>query len=749
MSLIRHRAALEWAVFCVLSVGLAALLAFSDIAMRADNLAYDAISRADAHPTDPDIVIVAIDNRSMAAIGRWPWPRSVHAQALETIAAVRPKAVVYDILFVEPATPAADDEALGRAIARGAPVFLPSLLEAPGPDGLPFAEMRPIPPLAKAMAGTGHAIARPDDDGVMRHVSRHESHGGRCWPHLMQAVHDRLTGGKTGCATADPRTLIPYAGPAGGYRTISFASVAANEIPPDFLKDKIVLIGAVASGLGDQYATPMQSRDDLMSGVEINANILVGMMRGDIRREATAGWTFLFALVPLTLLGLGFLFLRPRGNLLLSIALILGIFGVSALTLFQADLWLRPAPAIIPILLMLPIWGWRRLAAASHYFIEELGRLNQEPGVLGSAPPEIATGDRIELQMNLLGNAVGRMRALKHFIEESHASLPDATVVTSPDGQIALANERAHDLFESCTLRRAEGDALELFAALTKCIVEGGDAITTIIQRATEGSTEEQECEIVLNDSRAMLFRLRPGFDPGGKIAFFISRFTDITELRTASRQRDQMLQFLTHDMRTPQSSILALLKKPLDEGTGKRIEGHARQTLELADNFVQLARAEARQYEIATLDLRDIATEASDQLWDQADARGIRIDLVLGDDEILVDGNAPLLMRATANLIGNAIKYSPDGAAVHVSVEADDGVARLSVRDQGRGMSAEELSRLYTRFTRFGETGADGVGLGLVFVRTVAENHGGGIDCTSAPGEGSCFTLILPEIAD
>ncbi|MBB5684275.1 CHASE2 domain-containing protein [Sphingobium boeckii] len=749
MSLIRRRAALEWVVLCALSVALAGLLSFTNIAVRADNLAYDAISRSQRAAADDEIVIVAIDNRSLAAIGRWPWPRSVHARALDIMAAAKPKAVVYDVLFVEPATPAADDEALGAAMDHGVPVFLPMVLEVPGPDGQPYAALPPIPPLARTMAGSGHVMARPDDDGVMRHISPGEIHGGRCWLHLTQVVHDAITGQRAGCADDNPRLLIPYRGPAGHHRTISFASLAQGEVPPAFLKDKIVLVGAVAAGLGDQYATPMQSREDLMSGVEINANILAGIMRGDMRREAGAGWTMAFACVPLTLLWLGFLLLRPRGNLLLSAALIILIFATSALLLQQADLWLPPAAAAVPILILLPIWGWRRLAAASRYLIEELGRLNEEPGGLGNEAAPVSSGDRIELQMNLLGNAVSRMRALKHFIEESHASLPDATVVTNPDGQIALANDRAHDLFEGCTLRRAEGDALILFDALSKCIAEGGDAIAAIVRRAAEGSTQEQECEIVLDDGRAMLFRLKPGFDPDGRVAFFISRFTDITELRTASRQRDQMLQFLTHDMRAPQASILALLKKPLDAATGKRIEGHARQTLELADNFVQLARAETRQYDVAILDLRDIATEAADQLWDQAEARGIRIALETGDDEILVRGNAPLLMRAAANLIGNAIKYNAQATEVHVSVDALEGQARLSVQDHGRGMSDEELSRLYTRFTRFGETGTDGVGLGLVFVRTVAENHGGAIHCTSTPGEGSCFTLTLPQIME
>ena len=742
----RRAAALEWVLLCALSVALAALLALGGYAGRADNLAYDAISRSDARAADPRIVIVAIDNRSIATLGRWPWPRETHARALQALAAAKPRAIVYDVLFLEPGQPPAGDAALARAMATGAPVFLPLLLEAPGPNGAPFAATAPIAPLTKAMAGSGQVVMRPDDDGVVRHVARTERIAGLCWPHLMQAVHDALTRRPAACTRADdPAALIPFAGPAGHYPVISFASLAANEVPPEMLRDRIVLVGAAASGLGDHYATPMQSRADLMPGVEINANILAALMQEGMRRPAGAGWILLFALIPLALMWAGFLFLRPRGNLLLAALLLSGIGVTSATLLIHAGLWLRPAPAAIPILLLLPIWGWRRLAAASRYFIDELDRLRQEPGVLGTAAAPIASGDRIALQMRLLGQAVGQVRDLKHFIEESHAGLPDATVVMSPGGRIALANARAHDLFESTILRRAEGDADALLSVFRPCIAEGGEMFDAIVLRLREGSIEEQECEIALRDERVLLFRIKTGLDGTGKIAFHIARFADITELRTAARQRDQMIQFLTHDMRTPQASILALLSKPATAQTAQRIARHARHTLELADNFVHLARAESREYDTAPLDLRDVAIEAADQIWDQAEARGIRIAVEAGETEWLVEGNPALLVRAAANLIGNAVKYSPEGSEIAVTVSAEGGDAAVAVRDHGRGMDAEALERLYTRFARFGETGSDGVGLGLVFVRTVAEAHGGSVRCTSLPDEGSCFVLTLP----
>ena len=741
----RGWAALEWVALCALSIALAAILALGGLAMRADNLAYDAFSRNDLRPADPGIVIVAIDNRSIAALGRWPWPRATHARAIETLAVAAPRAIVYDVLFVEPG-PAAGDAALARAVA-GSRVFLPRLLEAPGPNGAPYADLPPIPPLARAMAGSGQVVMRPDDDGVIRRFAPTERIAGRCWPHLMQAVHDALSGGPAACTLPAETVLIPFAGPAGQYPVISFASLVAGEVPPELLRGKIVLVGAAASGMGDRYATPMQGRADLMAGVEINANIMATLIRDAWRTPAAPIWNLLFALVPLALMWAGFLFLRPRGNLLLAALLLAGIGLTSMILLSEAGIWLRPAPAAIPILLFLPIWGWRRLAAASRYFIDELDRLRQEPGVLGGAAPPLASGDRIALQMRLLGDAVGQVRDLKHFIEESHASLPDATIVVAPDGHIVLANERAHDLCESTTLRRAEGDTAVLLTVFRQGIAEGGDMLEAIVLRLREGSTEEQECEIALGDGRALLFRIKTGLDAAGEIAFHIARFTDITELRTAARQRDQMLQFLTHDMRAPQASILALLRQSGTPETAARIERHARHTLDLADTFVHLARAESREYETAVVDLQNVAIEAADQLWDQAEARGIRIAMAVGEEELLVEGNAALLARAVANLIGNAVKYSPEGSTITVTVTRAEDSARIAIQDQGRGISPEDLTQLYTRFTRFGEAGNDGVGLGLVFVKTVAETHGGSISCTSTPGKGSCFMLTLPLV--
>ena len=101
------------------------------------------------------------------------------------------------------------------------------------------------------------------------------------------------------------------------------------------------------------------------------------------------------------------------------------------------------------------------------------------------------------------------------------------------------------------------------------------------------------------------------------------------------------------------------------------------------------------------------------------------------------------LLTRAVINLIGNAIKYSDAGMSVACTLGERDGRVRLAIADQGAGMTEEQRSRL---FAKFQQGPREGIGLGLAFVRTVIDRHGGTIDCRSAPGEGSTFTIELTK---
>src|SRR5688572_18765807 len=118
----------EWLAVALVATLLVTALVLGRFTERLDYILYDNALAASERPPPEDIVIVAIDNRSLQAIGRWPWPRRIHAEALNRLAEARPKAVGYDVLFVEP-TP---DDALLAAAVKRTRTYLPLVIDVPG-----------------------------------------------------------------------------------------------------------------------------------------------------------------------------------------------------------------------------------------------------------------------------------------------------------------------------------------------------------------------------------------------------------------------------------------------------------------------------------------------------------------------------------------------------------------------------------------------------------------------------------------
>jgi signal transduction histidine kinase len=269
-------------------------------------------------------------------------------------------------------------------------------------------------------------------------------------------------------------------------------------------------------------------------------------------------------------------------------------------------------------------------------------------------------------------------------------------------------------------------------------------------------STARRDQEVATASGQFYAVRRTPLSDASGATAGWILRWSDITAIKVAGRQQEQVLELLTHDMRSPQVSILALLDNAgegaVPSSVASRIRRYARRTLALADNFVHMALADTSHYAFETISLGDILLEAVDDLWPQATAKGIEIEIREGPREYLVRSDRVLLTRALINLIDNAIKFTGEGGRVTCSLERRTASGREEhacvVSDNGCGMSQDQLSNLFQRFRR-ARAGAnrrrDGVGLGLMLVQRVIARHGGAIDCESELGKGTSFTLTFP----
>ena len=225
-------------------------------------------------------------------------------------------------------------------------------------------------------------------------------------------------------------------------------------------------------------------------------------------------------------------------------------------------------------------------------------------------------------------------------------------------------------------------------------------------------------------------------------------------ELSEAIQLRDAMLTGVTHDLRTPVTVIklqAQLLRRRADEALLSgidQIERAATRMTRWIDELLETATIKTREdlnLSLRSADLVKLAREAVDE--HKSASRRHQLTLEADAPEIIGLFDSPRLERVMDNLLGNAIKYSPEGGGVRVSVGSHDGWATISVRDEGLGIPRDDLPHIFEPFRRgsnvVGRIG--GTGIGLASAQRIVESHGGTLSAQSRPGKGSTFTLRLP----
>ena len=225
-------------------------------------------------------------------------------------------------------------------------------------------------------------------------------------------------------------------------------------------------------------------------------------------------------------------------------------------------------------------------------------------------------------------------------------------------------------------------------------------------------------------------------------------------QLRQSERMKSELVSIVSHELRTPLAGILGysslLMKRDFTEDEARRyvevINTQGRRLQSLVEEFLDVERAESG------IELREEVFDLGPLLEDEArvaaaEAPRHRLEVSLGAGTLPVRGDPDRLAQVYANLLANAIKYSPDGGAIDVDASLDEGVVRVQVRDEGVGIPLEHQSRIFTKFFRAEarESGFAGTGLGLAVSREIVEAHGGRIGFASAPGAGSSFWFELP----
>lgn len=290
---------------------------------------------------DPSVIIVAIDDASLGRIGRWPWPRTVHADLIDRLTAHGVKAIGYDVNFPE-SSDARSDARFAEAIRRSGRVVLPVELSFEIVNGrLSFATGRVVQPIAEiqsAAAASGFTNTPLDEDGIARRVPAFVRDAGGSLVHGFAYEVARLAGR----APADDeipfdrfgRFLINFPGePGRNFRVVSASDVLQDRVDPGVFKDAIVFIGATARNLHDYQNVPT-SRGEPMAGVEIHASIFDTLANRAWIRPVHPWIQALLLVLAGVLLGLTVPRLRPRYSLVGAFALWVG-WIVAAFILFD------------------------------------------------------------------------------------------------------------------------------------------------------------------------------------------------------------------------------------------------------------------------------------------------------------------------------------------------------------------------------------------------------------------------------
>ena len=340
-------------------------------------------------------------------------------------------------------------------------------------------------------------------------------------------------------------------------------------------------------------------------------------------------------------------------------------------------------------------------------------------------------------------------RPSSDLFEAVLGTMIDGVVVTNPSLTLLYINRTARNLLDV-------GDRPVVGKLLSEVSRSAPlqDVIETAFRTRSHQRTELQltRQKLTLAVSAAPL-----NVDPSGGILIVLH---DVTELRRLERMRREFVSNVSHELKTPLTSIQAysdtLLSGGLDDEAHRqsfveRIQEQADRLQTLILDLLRLARIESDDvaFEIHSVDVSEVVTECIEDRSKVATSKGLRLEMKPPATPVVAHAEAEGLRTILSNLIENAINYTPAGGTVEVSWSARDGMVEIVVSDTGVGIPKEHQGRVFERFYRVDRARSralGGTGLGLSIVKHLAQAFGGRVELESEQGHGSRFIVWLPE---
>ncbi|HEX5161730.1 MAG TPA: ATP-binding protein [Steroidobacteraceae bacterium] len=424
-------------------------------------------------------------------------------------------------------------------------------------------------------------------------------------------------------------------------------------------------------------------------------------------------------------------------------------FLASILTPVAATVWFTAWPHdALPIQWTAHVAFFVMVAAIATCLIHELQRSSREQlQALRDAAASEENMRKSAAQLKLIADA---MPALISYI--------------APDGTYRFTNRQYENWFGSPAEQLIGRHVRDVLGA------EAYEAVRPRLERALKGERVffEQEMHYATG-SREVAVHYIPDLDAQGNVRGCFALVEDVSArkraeraLREADRRKDEFLAILGHELRNPLAPILnvahVLSRGNADAATVRRsaelIERQANHMAHLVDDLLDVGRIMRGRIglEREPLELAAVVDSAIDSMRPQLDARHLAVHVDRGSHVLGVSADSIRLCQVVSNLLANAIKYSPDGARIDVTLQAAGNEAMVSVRDQGCGIDPQMLPHVFDQFLQGDRTldrANGGLGIGLTVVRYLVEMHGGRVEAHSEGlGRGSDFRIYLPRVA-
>ncbi|MFT3707670.1 MAG: ATP-binding protein [Archangium sp.] len=366
-----------------------------------------------------------------------------------------------------------------------------------------------------------------------------------------------------------------------------------------------------------------------------------------------------------------------------------------------------------------------------------------DPGSwLGTGEDPLALARDVQVANITARDNARKLSVLRAVID----GMAEGVWITSEDGTVVEHNNALKEFLYK---------GIDLVGHRPRDLVPSSELHTAVDKACREGASSHLELTIEGVRPFVLLVHVSPlGRELGGSSAVFF----DATELRRLELIRKDFVANVSHELRTPITAIRGYAET-LQSGAvndpvaaPKMVDIIHRQSerlSELVEDLLELSRLESRQIQLAEkpVDLLVAATRALEAVRPKARLRHIRIDVKIPAGEVIL-GDERAMEQIVLNLVDNAVKYSPPNSRVELHTERHDGQLVLRIRDDGPGIEARHLPRIFERFYRVDKGRSremGGTGLGLSIVKHLVTTMKGDVRCESTPGQGSTFFVEMP----